>query len=77
MSDTYTFRYLKADGSFHGIAVMQLMDRHSAEINAELLMPKTAASVEIWRGDDLISKESKSRPDTPDNAGSSVTPASS
>lgn len=63
MTDTYTFRYLNADGSFHGMAVMQLKDRHAAEIGAEYLMPKSAASVEIWLGDELISKESKSRPD--------------
>jgi len=68
MTETYTFRYLNADGSFNGIAVMQLNDRHSAELSAENLMPKGAASVEIWRGDDLISTESKARPDTSDHS---------
>ena len=68
MTHTYTFRYLNADGGFRGMTVMQFNDRHSAEIGAELLMPKTAASVEIWLGDDLIGKKSKWRPDISDHS---------
>ena len=68
MTETYTFRYLNADGSFNGIAVVQLNDRYSAELSAENLMPKKAASVEIWRGDDLISLESKERPYASDDS---------
>jgi len=70
MTETYTFRYLNADGSFNGIAVVQLNDRYSAELSAENLMPKKAASVEIWCGDELISKESGARPDTSDHSSS-------
>jgi hypothetical protein len=59
MTETYTFRYLNADGSFNGIAVVQLNDRYSAELSAENLMPKKAASVEIWCGDDLVGTEQR------------------
>ena len=68
MSETYTFRYLNADGRLQAMTFIQLDDLHSAKIKAELLMPMTAASVEIWLEDDLISKESNSRPDAPANA---------
>ena len=57
MTETYTFRYLNADGSFNSLAVVQLHDRHCAEISAENLMPKNATSVEIWSDDDLFSTE--------------------
>ena len=70
MTEAYTFRYLNADGSFNGIAVVQLNDRYCAEISAENLMPKKAASVEIWCGDDLISTESGARLDTSDHSSS-------
>jgi hypothetical protein len=53
---------LNADGSFYGMTVIQLKDQHAAEISAAWLTPKKAASVEIWFGDVLISKESKLRP---------------
>ena len=59
MTETYTFRYLNADGSFNGIAVVQLNDRYCAELSAENLMPKKAALVEIWRGDDLVGTEQR------------------
>jgi hypothetical protein len=59
MTETYTFRYLNADGSFNGIALVQLDDRYSAELSAKNLMPNKAASVEIWRGDDLIGTETR------------------
>lgn len=64
MSETYTFRYLNADGSFNGIAVVQLKDWFCAEISAENLMPKKAATVEIWRDDDLISTQRSAPLDT-------------
>jgi len=59
MTETYTFRYLNADGSFNGIALVQLDDRYSAELSAKNLMPNKAASVEIWRGEDLIGTETR------------------
>jgi|SRR6185312_10408743 len=68
MTKTYTFRYLNADGSFNGIAVVQLDDRYSAELSAKNLMPNKAASVEIWCGDDLIGTERNAQPDTPDHS---------
>ena len=68
MTETYTFRYLNADGSFNGIAMVQLIDRSFAQITAKNLMSKNSASVEIWRGDDLISTERKARPDTSDHS---------
>jgi hypothetical protein len=67
MMHNYMFRYLNADGGFRGMTVMQFNDRHSAEIGAEHFMPKSTASVEIWLGDDLISKESKPRRDISDH----------
>jgi hypothetical protein len=63
MTEAYTFRYLNADGSFNSVAVVQLSDWHCAEISAENLMPEKAASVEIWCGNDLVSIESRERPD--------------
>ena len=68
MTETYTFRYLNADGSFNGIAMLQLNDRYCAQVTAENLMPKNAASVEIWHGDDLISTQRKARPDASDHS---------
>jgi len=67
MTETYTFRYLNADGSFSGIAMVQLNDRPSAELSAENLMSKKAALVEIWCGDNLIGKARNARLDTSDH----------
>ena len=67
MTHSYMFRYLNADGDFRGMTAMQFKDRHSAEIGAEYFMPKNTASVEIWLGDDLISKESRPQPDISDH----------
>lgn len=67
MTETYTFRYLNGDGSFNGIAMVQLYDRYCAEICAENLMPKKATSVEIWCGDDLVRTKSSRRTHTSDH----------
>jgi len=73
MSSAYTFRYLNADGKVQCTIFARLDDIHSAELRAELLMPRTASCVEVWLDNDLISR--KTGREIQDDTRSSVAPA--
>jgi hypothetical protein len=66
MSDSYTFKYLNSDGSLNGMTMIHCEDRQSAQREATRLMPKSSASLEIWRDDKLVSALGLIQP-TPSN----------
>lgn len=61
MTDKYTFRYLNADKTVNGFTVMHCDSDASAENNAALLMPNSAAHLEIWHDDTLVIGTGKER----------------
>jgi hypothetical protein len=66
MSESYTFRYLNADGSVNGFKTMSCTGREDAKGTASRWMPKNAASLEIWCGDKLISELGSIQPEHSD-----------